>query len=231
MQKAVLYGRVSSDHQSKNGHGLDAQRAKLEAYCPFVELEPAAWLADASVSGSVAPWDRPAMSEALAMLEDGRVSVLMTASLSRLGRRLRDILDITDLAIEQGWRLIVLDVNVDTGSPTGKAFLRFLGVVSELERDLTIERTKDALAAAKAKGKRLGRPASERTRLAGRRVEQLRGDGKSWTQVCNALQAEGFVTATGRSSWSHMQARRALKTVALDDEAAACAKSGPAEAV
>ena len=228
---AALYGRVSTHDQADNGHGLDAQRAKLEAYCLAFDLEPTVWLADAGVSGSVAPAERPAMSEALTMLAEGRATALVATSLSRIGRRTRDVLEIADLAEREGWRLIILDLALDTATPTGRLALTVLAAVAELERAQTVERTKDALAAAKAKGKRLGRPASAQSRAAGRRVDQLRSDGKSWSEVCAALGDEGFETATGSTSWSHTQARRALKTVALDDEAALCAKPGPVEAV
>lgn len=223
--RTIIYGRVSSDQQAASGLGLQAQQTRLDVYCHHQGLEPTLWLCDDGVSGSVAPDARPGLCRALELLASGDADTLVVPALSRLGRSLRDVLDVFDRAKDQGWRLIILDISADTDSPFGKAMLGFMAIVSELERDLAAERTRDALAAAKARGVRLGAPASDAVRDAGRRAQALRAEGRSWSAVAAALEAEGYVTGRGKTTWSKMQASRAARTVELDDEAAANAQA------
>ena len=220
---AILYSRVSTDDQAANGHGLKAQMVKMDLHADAYGLVVAHRMSDDGVSGSVAPDERAALSEALALLSGGQADTLVVASLSRLSRRTRDVLEIADRADREGWRLIILDLALDTGTPTGRMTLTVLAAIAELERAQTIERTREGLAQAKREGRRLGRPASDNTRAAGRRGQQLRAEGRSWSAVAAALQAEGFVTAQGKGTWSKTQAVRAVKTVELDDQAEAAA--------
>ena len=134
------------------------------------------------------------MARALRGLNNGTAAVLIVASLSRLGRSTRDVLDLTARADANGWALAILDLNLDTATPTGRFTLTMLAAVAQLERDQTSERTTAALAAKKAQGHRLGRPASEATRLAGARALDLRADGLTWRAVAQALTDEGYTT-------------------------------------
>ena len=218
---AVLYGRVSTHEQAEHGHGLDAQRLKLEAYCAAFDIEPTAWLADAGVSGAVAPAERPALGQALTMLAGGDAKALVAVSLSRLGRRTRDVLDIADQADAEGWRLVILDLALDTATPTGRLALTVLAAVAELEREQTRQRTRDGLAAARAKGVRLGAPVSAATRNAVAVVDQLRERGLSWRAVAGELNERGVPTPTGAGRWHANTARRVVRSGELDREAAA----------
>ena len=137
------------------------------------------------------------MVRALRDLDDGSAAVLIVASLSRLGRSTRDVLDLAASADANGWALAILDLNLDTATPTGRFTLTMLAAVAQLERDQTSERTTAALAAKKAQGHRLGRPASEATRAAGARALDLRADGLTWRAVAQALTDEGYTTRGG----------------------------------
>ena len=224
MPQTILYSRVSSDAQAASGLGLQAQRTRLDLYAHQNGLDgQTVSIQDAGVSGGVAPDERPGLCQALEMLEGGQADTLVVTTLSRLGRSLRDVLDVIDRAKGQRWRLIILDMALDTTTSMGKAMLSVMAVMSELERDLTAERTRDALAAAKARGKRLGAPASDATRVAGRRAQELRAEGRSWSAVAAALSDEGFVTGTGRTVWGKSSAVAAVRTVELDDQAEAAA--------
>ena len=116
---------------------------------------------------------------------------------------------------------MVLDLAFDTSTPTGEFALTMLAAVAQLERRQTSERTTAALAAAKARGQRLGRPASDATRSAGLRARELRAAGSTWAATAEVLGAEGYRTAAGYRGWSITQARRAVATVDQDEEAAA----------
>ncbi len=137
------------------------------------------------------------MARALRDLDNGTAAVLIVASLSRLGRSTRDVLDLAARADADGWALAILDLNLDTATPTGRFTLTMLAAVAQLERDQTSERTAAALAAKKTQGHRLGRPASTATRLAGARALDLRADGLTWRAVAQALTDEGYTTREG----------------------------------
>ena len=86
---------------------------------------------------------------------------LIVSELSRLGRSLGQILQIIDALVQKEVRLIAIKEAIRLeGKQTlqTKALLTLFGLFAEIERDLIAERTKEGLMAAKAKGKRLGRP-------------------------------------------------------------------------
>jgi DNA invertase Pin-like site-specific DNA recombinase len=86
---------------------------------------------------------------------------LMVSELSRLGRSLGQILQIVERLLQRGVRLVAMKEAIRfEGQQTlqTKAMIALFGLFAEVERDLIAERTKEGLAAAKAKGKRLGRP-------------------------------------------------------------------------
>ena len=98
---------------------------------------------------------------------------LIVSELSRLGRSLGQILHIVDCLIQRGVRLVAIKEAIRfEGAHTlqTKAMVALFGLFAEVERDLIAERTKEGLAAAKARGKRLGRPpgALSRSKLEGK---------------------------------------------------------------
>lgn len=226
-RRAIVYSRVSTQGQATDGHGLDAQAAQGSAYVLSQGWGGAEQVVDAGVSGAVAPDERPGLGSALAKLDGGGADVLVAASLSRLGRRVLDVLALAERARDRGWGLVVLDVALDTTSPVGEFSLVVLAGVAQLERRMIGQRTRDGLAAAKRKGVRLGRPASAATRRAGRLALSLRADGATWQRCADVLAADGYRTATGKAAWTASQARRAARTVEQDRTAAAARR--PAE--
>lgn len=217
--QTICYGRVSTDDQAVNGHSLDSQRTRLEAYCVTYGYAPVLWLADQGVSGGVAPAERPALAEALALLESGDAERLVCTNIDRLGRRSLDVLELVARADAGGWSLAAVDQHLDTDTPWGRFTLQILAAVAELEREMIRKRTRDGMAAARAKGVHVGRPVSPLTLAAGRRVHQLRAEGVTYGDVCLALTDEGYLTADGHQRWSHAQARRAEQAASRADDA------------
>ena len=217
---AIHYLRVSTGHQAASGLGIEAQREACTTWTFGMAADSVAEFTDEGVSGSVAPAERPGLSAALALLDSGDANTLVCASLSRLGRSVRDVLDIADRARRDGWTLVLLDLGADTSTAAGRATLGLLSVVAEMERDLVAERTTAALAAAKGRGQRLGAPVADSVRAAGARAIELRDQGLSWQAIADRLTAEGHSTAKG-GQWYPMTAKRAAETVRLDAEAEA----------
>ena len=101
-------------------------------------------------------------------LASGGVSTLIAWKADRLSWSTIDLLGLAERADREGWRLVVLDVQLDTASPTGRLVLTMTAGVAEFERRRIRERTRDASPSAKAQGVHLGRPAACRIRSGGR---------------------------------------------------------------
>lgn len=224
----MIYLRVSSEEQAKSGLGLEAQEARCREVCEAKGWEVASVMADAGVSGTVAPGERPGLSAALAMLcGDGgskrsrarsRVAdVLVIAKLDRAARSTRDLLWLKDEAEACGFQLVVLDVDIDTTTPAGELFFTMLAGMATFERRLIAQRTRDALQAKRARGARLGRPVTLPTATRSRVVE-LRDGGLSIAGVAAALNAEGVTQGNG-AEWTKGAVQKVLRSVGHDEQA------------
>jgi len=100
--------------------------------------------------------DRDGLNQLLETIREG--DTVIVESISRLGRKTLDILTVVEQFSNMGVKFISLKESMDTSTPTGKAMLQMMMVIAELERNITVERVKEGLASAKARGKKLGRP-------------------------------------------------------------------------
>jgi DNA invertase Pin-like site-specific DNA recombinase len=82
-------------------------------------------------------------------------------SISRFARNTRDLLDLVEKLNAKGVEFVSLKENIDTTTPTGKFMLTIFGAVAELERGYLLQRQAEGIAAAKSRGKHLGRPAKK----------------------------------------------------------------------
>jgi DNA invertase Pin-like site-specific DNA recombinase len=101
--------------------------------------------------------DRAGLQKLFDIVREG--DVVIVESISRLGRNTLDILTIIEELTNKGIMFKSLKENMDTTTPTGKAMLGMIAVISQLERDLIVQRTQEGLASAKKRGIKLGRPA------------------------------------------------------------------------
>ena len=109
-----------------------------------------------TVSGSVPAHGRPALSALLKRLTSG--DSLTIAKLDRLGRDTVDVLELVRVLDQRNIRLRILNLGIETGTSNGRLFLTILMAMAEFERELIRERTQAGIAAARAAGKRIGRP-------------------------------------------------------------------------
>ena len=153
-RQAVAYIRVSTAGQVEHGVSLDAQRARVGAWCEVNGYELAAVHVDAGMSGSRAD-NRPALRAALSdVCEQG--GALVVYSLSRLARSTKDAISIAERLELAGADLVSLSEHIDTTSAAGKMVFRMLAVLAEFERDQIAERTRSALAHKRARGEHTG---------------------------------------------------------------------------
>ena len=141
----IGYARVLTDEQEE---ALQVDALK-KAGCNRV-------LIDHGTSGATDPYKRPAFQEAMAAANSG--DVLMVWKLDRLGRSQASIIATIDSFKERGVEFVSLTEKIDTTSAMGRAVWQIIDVFAELERSLIVERTKAGMAAAKRRGKHVGRP-------------------------------------------------------------------------
>jgi DNA invertase Pin-like site-specific DNA recombinase len=99
--------------------------------------------------------DRPGLDALLTYARDG--DALAVVRLDRLGRSLGELLATVALLKERGIALVSLEEKIDTASAAGELIFHVFGAIAHFERRLIAERTKDRIAAARARGKRPGR--------------------------------------------------------------------------
>ncbi len=207
----IGYVRVSTEEQERSGLGIEAQTEAILAECDrrgwTVEI-----VSDLGRSGKQV---NPELRRALDLLDAGQANGLIVAKLDRLARSVRHASAIIDDAIRREWALVVLDNALDLTTPGGRAMANMLATFAELERDLISSRTKEALAARKARGLDNGR----RTAIpAGvlRRIVLSRDAGASYGRIARELAREGVLSPTGLADWHESTVRRAYATSARE---------------
>ena len=163
----------------------DAQDAQLQR--DALTVAGCVRIYEEKVSTRKATADRPGLVAALDYLRAG--DTLTVWKLDRLGRSVKDVLTIADDLHERGIGVRIITGKLSgTYSPSGegKFFFTMMAAFAELERDLIHERTMAGLAAARAQGRRGGRPTvMNGDRLAA--AQARRASGESPTQIAKAL--------------------------------------------
>lgn len=140
----IGYIRVSTIDQS-----LDLQRnALISANCDQIFED--------RISGKVAR--RPGLKRALKHIKEG--DTLIVWKLDRLGRSVKNLIELIEEIHNRGAHFRSLTDSIDTSSAMGRFFFHIMSALSEMERELIVERTLAGLAAARAQGRIGGRPAA-----------------------------------------------------------------------
>ena len=202
--RAVGYLRVSTAEQGDSRAGLEAQEQVIRA-----EVAHRGWdLIDirSDVASGKSLRKRGELATTLRMLREHEADALVVAKLDRLSRSVLDFASVMEMAQEDGWSLVVLDLGVDTTSTNGKLIAHIMIALAQWERELIGDRTRAALHAVRARGTHLGRPSRIDLPTA-RMIRVLRDSGMSWQRVADALTREGVPTAQG-GSWHGATARK-----------------------
>jgi DNA invertase Pin-like site-specific DNA recombinase len=197
----IGYARVSTREQHP-----EAQSERLEAAgCTRIFVDHGASGAQAS---------RPEWDKCLDRLEEG--DVLVAVKLDRIGRSIRNLIDVVNDLGGRGVDIVILDQNIDTTTPAGRFMFHIMDSVAEFERDLIIERTKDGLASTTARGRNGGRKhrltddqvaTARKLRENGHSVKeigQLLGNGKPVSRQ-TIYRALGMLALAGRLTCTRAQ--------------------------
>lgn len=220
--RAITYGRVSTVEQEDSGLSLDHQRGALRAECGRRGWEIVAEPVD--VGSGKALTGRPQLGEALDALKAGKAEVLVVTRLDRLSRSTADFVGLLDRGRREGWRVLVLDAEIDFSTASGELMGTVLAAMSTFERRLISARTAEALQAKKAQGARLGRPRLTDPAVVATVVD-LHEQGWGYTRIANHLNDQGVCTSAGGARWYPASILKVIRSVALDREALALSAS------
>ena len=166
----IGYARTSTLHQEA---GLDAQLRQLQTLgCDKIFSE--------QVSSAA---DRARLTVALEYVREGDTFVV--TKLDRLARSVAHLVEITAELKRKGVALKIVDMGVDTSTPTGRLFLNVVGSIAEFEREIMLERQREGVAAAKADGKYRGRAPTARRKA--EQIRELAAQGVSKGEIARRL--------------------------------------------
>jgi DNA invertase Pin-like site-specific DNA recombinase len=206
--KLVGYVRVSTDGQEDNT-SLASQQERIECYCKAFDHELVKVFVEVGSGKDMK--NRPEFNKAMEMVKneaDGIVSL----KLDRIARNCRDVLVLVEDTLQpQNKALVLLDLNVDTSTPTGKMILTMMAAVAELERAQINERTQGGRKAKAEKGGyAYGSPKFGQSSNDGELVEnedetkiidiirKHHKSGKKANQIAKYLNAQGIPTKRGK---------------------------------
>lgn len=171
----AVYARVSTH----NGQDPGMQTRELEEYCQRRGWTIAGTYIDAGISGSKE--SRPELDRLWADAKRRRFDAVAVYRYDRFARSLRQLVNALEEFRALGIDFVSLHEGVDTSTPNGRLIFGIFASIAEFERELIRDRVRSGIAAARAKGKRLGRP---RVVVDAPRIAALRSAGRSWSAIC-----------------------------------------------
>jgi len=172
--RAAIYARVSTSNHSQSP---EMQLLELREYANRRAWQTVEYV-DVGVSGSKE--HRPELDRLLSECRRRRVDAVLVYRYDRFARSLRQLVNALEEFRSLGIQFISLHEGVDTSTPNGRLVFGIFASIAEFERELIRDRVRSGLAAARANGKRLGRPRVVADRA---RIAALRAQGRSWREI------------------------------------------------
>jgi len=147
---------------------------------------------------------RPVLKEALTRLASGKADALFVTRIDRLARSTQDFLTIVDHAHQNNWRLVLLDLNLDTSSYQGRFVVTIMSALAEMERAIIAERQKDIHHDRRKQGLVWGKDLGPKKRIAQETVDLIvkrRDAGLSMHAIAKELNSKGMLSGYG-NKWT-----------------------------
>lgn len=220
----VVYRRVSTQKQGESGLGMEAQQSAIDR---FFNSNPSANIVASfdEVETGTNKRKRPKLQEALEVCKNQKAT-LVVSKLDRLGRNVHFLSGLIESKVD----FICLD-----NPHMSKTMIQLLAVFAEHEADMISKRTKEALAAAKNRGVKLGNPqnltyeakrkaldainskkksvAIEKATKLAPTILKMKLEGKSLNKIADQLNKDGVPTVSGIGSWNASMVRRVVNYV------------------
>ncbi len=223
--RALGYVRCSTVEQAIEGLSLQAQRSRIASWCEATGAELVEVIEDAGVSGTRPLADRSGGARIASLLAPRNPSVdaVVVSRLDRLGRDAAETLSYFKAFAKGSVGLVSIADRLDLSTPQGRAMAGVSAVFSELERALIAQRTADAIAELRSRGKVYGAVPFGWDREGDRlvlddteqrvltRIRRLRGRGLSYDRIARSLNGSGVPAKRG-GTWHAMSVRSTCLT-------------------
>ena len=173
--RVAIYARVSTVN---HGQDVSMQTRELRQFAEARGWQNTGEYIDAGVSG--AKDSRPELNRLMSDAHKRRFDVVCVWRFDRFARSVSHLLRALENFKALGIDFVSYSEQMDTSTPSGKMVFTVLGAVAELERSLIVERVKAGLRNARAKGKRIGRPAAD---VDASQIALLRAQSVSWREI------------------------------------------------
>jgi DNA invertase Pin-like site-specific DNA recombinase len=180
-KRVGIYLRVSTADQTVENQRRDLMRVAEQRGWQIVGE-----YVDHGISGSKGRDKRPEFHRLAKDAAHGKLDLVVSWSIDRLGRDLGHLVQFTNELRQQGVDLYLHQQQVDTSSAAGRAFLQMAGVFAEFEKAIIVERINAGLSRARSQGKHLGRPTSV-TAKTEQRIRDLHAKGLGMLKIARQL--------------------------------------------
>lgn len=205
----IGYVRVSSYVQMKKGNSIDLQMSKISDYCKLNDLCLLDVYKDDGISG-MSIGKRNGYKEMVKYIKENKLKGIIVYSLSRLGRRLKDVIEFMDILKENNIEFVSVKENINNNDKIGSLIMNILGSINEFEVEVLRERVKDMKRNKKDNMEVYGRLGygydkngkkliiNEKEKNIVKRVKNLRSRGYSWRKISNRLNEDGIKSKEGK---------------------------------
>lgn len=205
----IGYVRVSSYVQMKKGNSIDLQMSKISDYCKLNDLCLLDVYKDDGKSG-MSIGKRDGYKEMVKYIKENKLKGIIVYSLSRLGRRLKDVIEFMDILKENNIEFVSVKENINNNDKIGSLIMNILGSINEFEVEVLRERVKDMKRNKKDNMEVYGRLGygydkngkkliiNEKEKNIIKRVKNLRSRGYSWRKISNRLNEDGIKSKEGK---------------------------------
>lgn len=141
MKRIYGYVRVSTEIQKEKDNSIKNQISYIEDYCKRYDLDLVKIYSDNGISGMKK--NRDGLMDLFNNLKEDKIDCLVVYSLSRLGRKLTDVIEFVNTLSNNGIKFISLKENFNTEEVVGKLMMNILGSINEFEVDVLSQRIRD----------------------------------------------------------------------------------------
>ena len=135
----AIYVRVSTEEQAQEGFSIRAQTEKLKTYALLKEWDIYDIYVDEGISGKNII-DRPEINRLIKDIKDGKVNNVLVFKVDRLTRSIKNLMELVETFDEYNCAFNSLTESIDTETPSGRMFLKIIGIFAEFERENLISR-------------------------------------------------------------------------------------------
>ena len=206
--KILGYIRVSTKLQSEKGNSLKLQKSKIKGYCKLNDFKLIEIYEDKGISGMSID-KRDGYKEMINYLTNNEIDGIVVWSLSRLGRKMKDVVEFMDTLKQNNINFFSIKENLSNNDKVGSLIMNILGSINEFEVEVIRERIKDVKRNKKSNGEVYGKLQYGWNNVNGKlvknesefkvikRVKNLRSRGYSWRKISNRLNDDRISSKDG----------------------------------